>query len=85
MSNVETKKRSEAPLAALVLGAVALIAGFIATTPGIPLIAGTIAVIAGVVDIGLARRDERPQNWMAIAGIVAAVVGIFVSIITTSA
>lgn len=85
MSTTETKKRSEAPLAALVLGGVALVAGFVATTPGIPLIAGAIAVIAGLVDVTRAARDQRPQNWMAAVGIAAAIAGIVVSILTTSA
>jgi len=81
MTTTETKTRNEAPLVALVLGAVALIAGFIATTPGIPLIAGTIAVIAAAVDI----TKRHGVNWMTAVGLAAAVVGIIVSIITTSA
>jgi hypothetical protein len=75
----ETRTRSEAPIASLVLGAIGLIAGLIATTPGISLIAGLVAVLTGAYAL------RRGQNWMAIAGITAAVLGILISVLRYAA
>ena len=83
-AKTETKPRSEAPLAALILGAVAFATAFIATTPGIPLIAGAIGTIAGLVEIGVAQRDQRTPNKLAIIGVVLAVVGIVIGFLTAT-
>lgn len=80
MTDTAAKTRSEAPIAALVLGGLALLTGIIASAPGFPLILGTIALLAGLASIVKAQRDNTPQNWMAIAGIVLAGVGILVGV-----
>lgn len=79
MTTTETKTRSEAPIAALVLGGVALIAGILAAAPGFALIAGLVAILAGAYTL------RRGQNWMAIAGIAASALGILISILKISA
>jgi len=83
--SAETRTRSEAPIAAIVLGAIALIAGVIAGTPGISLIAGSIAVIAGAVALTKAQKNGQPINWVAVAGITAAVLGILISVLRYAA
>ena len=80
----ETKPRSEAPLAAVVLGGIAFVAAFIATTPGIPVIVGAIGAIAGAVEIGKAQRGDRKPSILAIIGLTAAVAGMVVSFLMTS-
>ena len=75
-----TKARSEAPIAALVLGVIALIAGFVANGPGIPLIAGVIALLAGAVVITKTQREHLPMNWLALSGVLAAVIGIIIGL-----
>ena len=82
MTDTQTKARSEAPIAALVLGTIALITGFIASTPGFPLILGAVALLAGLASIVKAQRDGTPQNWMAIAGVVLACAGMFIGVVT---
>jgi hypothetical protein len=81
----ETKPRTEAPIASVVLGSIAFVAAFIATTPGIPLIVGAIGAIAGLVEIGRAQRDQRRPNVLAIIGVTAALAGILISFLTTAA
>jgi len=80
-----TKARSEAPIAALVLGVITLIAGFVANGPGFPLIAGVAALLTAAAVIVKTQRDGTPHNWLAIAGMIAAVLGIIISLATIGA
>jgi len=82
MTDTQTPTRSEAPIAALVLGAVGLVTAFLLATPGIPLIAGTIAVLAGLYAI--TRRGEKPIPNMAVVGLVLAILGIVIGFIRAS-
>lgn len=77
-----TKTRSEAPVAALAFGIIALVTAFVFSTPGFPLIAGVIALLAGLAVIVKAQQAGTGQNWMAITGVILAIVGVFVSLVT---
>jgi hypothetical protein len=70
-----TKTRSEAPLAALILGIVSLAFAFAPMGPGIPVIAGAIAVIAAAVDTTRTQREDKPLNVLTVVGLVAALIG----------
>jgi hypothetical protein len=74
--------RSEAPVAAFAFGIIALVTAFVFSTPGFPLIAGLVALLAGLAVIVKAQHAGTGQNWMAIAGVILAIVGIFISLVT---
>jgi uncharacterized membrane protein HdeD (DUF308 family) len=80
-----TKPRQEAPYAAIIFGALALISAFIATAPGFPMVLGGVGAIAGIVEIARAQRENRQVNTLAIVGVVAAVAGMVVSLLSASA
>lgn len=82
---VETKPRQEAPYAAVIFGALALITAFVATTPGFPMVLGGVGAIAAIVEFARAQRDNRQINVLAIFGLVAAVAGMVASLLMASA
>ncbi|MDR6907466.1 putative membrane protein [Agromyces sp. 3263] len=82
MTDTKTPTRSEAPIAALVLGAVGLITALLSSAPGFPLVAGTIAVLAGLYTI--VKRGDKPIPSMAPIGLVLAILGIAIAVIRAS-
>ena len=82
MTDTKTPTRSEAPLAALVLGAIGLVTAFLLASPGIPLIAGTIAVLCALY--AMTQRGEKQIPNMAVIGLVLAVLGIVIGFIRAS-
>lgn len=83
-TQTETKARQEAPLAAVIFGALALVTAFVASTPGFPMILGGVGAIAAIVEFARAQRDGRRVSPLAIVGIIAALAGMVVSFLMTS-
>lgn len=82
---VETKPRQEAPYAAVIFGALALITAFLAAAPGFPMVLGGVGAIAGIVEFARAQREQRTPNVLALFGVIAAVAGMIVSLLIASA
>jgi hypothetical protein len=82
MTDTKTPTRSEAPRAALVLGAVGLVTAVLLASPGFPLIAGTIAIFAAL--IAITQRGDKPVPPMATIGLVLAILGIVIGFIRAS-
>ena len=82
MTDTKTPTRNEAPIAALVLGAVGLVTAVLLASPGIPLIAGTVAVLTALYAI--TQRGDKPIPNMAVIGLVLAILGIVVGFIRAS-